>query len=33
MDIYISFGGVFSEEIKVLLLIMESYSAFVRVFH
>ena len=33
MDIYISFGGVFPEEIKVLLLILESYSVFVRVFH
>ena len=33
MDIYISFGGVFSEKIKGLLLILESYNAFVRVFH
>ena len=29
----ISFGGVFPEKIKVLLLILESYNAFVGVFH
>mgnify|MGYP003296113596 len=33
MDIYISFGGVFPEKIKILLLILESYNAFVGVFH
>ena len=33
MDIWISFSGVFPEKIKVLLLILESYKAFVRVFH
>ena len=29
----ISFGGVFPKKIKVLLLILESYNAFVGVFH
>lgn len=33
MDIYIPFGGEFSKKIKVLLLILESYNAFVGVFH
>ena len=33
MDTLISFGGVFPEKIKVLLLILESYNAFVGVFH
>lgn len=33
MDIYISFGGEFPEKIKVILLILESYNAFVGVFH
>jgi hypothetical protein len=33
MIIYISFGVVFSEKIKILLLILESYNAFVGVFY